>query len=139
MRFEGHTGRFGQPIDASGRWLVTADATDSKPARIWDLRTGKAAHSLEAPTRVLAASVSPDGLLAVTGDRSGDAALWDVRTGRRLRDLPGHMASHVVGALFSSDNHRVLAFGARGDVRIWDVETGALLLGFAADSAGFND
>jgi WD40 repeat protein len=135
--YDGHTGRFGQPMDAQARWLVTADAAAG--ARIWDLSSKKLLRRLDSGARLLAASFSPDGEHVLSGDERGEVRLWNSRIGRVVQQLPGRLSSHVVGTLFTADGKRALAFGARGDVRIWDITSGELLLAYAADSAGFND
>ncbi len=138
-RFDGHSGRFGQPLDAQGRWLVTADVADAPSAHIWDLNKGTLARTVVAGAPVLAASISPDGRYVLTGDATGATQLWDRASGRPAIRLSGTVTGHIVGLLFSSDGKRALAFGARGDVRVWQIDTGHLELAFAADSAGFND
>ena len=137
-RIQGHSGRFGQPVDRAGRWLITADAADSPAARIWSLTDGKLVHALAPGGHVLAASLSPDGRYAVTGDDAGRVYLWNLAT-LRSRLLPGTLPYHVVGALFSADGRRVIATGRKGDVRVWDVTSGALELAFAADPLGLTD
>ena len=138
-RFEGHTGRFGQPVDQSARWLIAADATDHRGARVWDLARGTLRRTLDPGVRVLAASLSPNGHYAVTGDETGAVQLWDLAATGGFRRLPGRLPYHVIGVLFTADARRIVALGRKGDVRVWDAASGALELSFAADPSGIAD
>jgi WD40 repeat protein/predicted Ser/Thr protein kinase len=108
-----------------GRYLITA--SDDQTARVWDVRTGKAAGSpLRHDGAVAWAAFSPDGRKAVTAGRDATARVWDALTGRSPLPPLRHEGA-VLCASFSDDGRRVLTAGEDGTARLWDAATGEAL------------
>ncbi|MHB1560835.1 MAG: WD40 repeat domain-containing serine/threonine protein kinase, partial [Isosphaeraceae bacterium] len=107
-----------------GRSLLTIGLTD---ARVWDLRTGKAARDA-APLHGGAGdfAFSPDGRwLATLSGREGEARVWDARTLAPLTP-PLRLAARASMVRFSPDGRLLVMIGrAIGshelEARAWDL------------------
>jgi WD40 repeat protein len=89
-----------------------------RAVRVWDVRTGKLLHALDAGGAE-ALEFSQDGrILAVSGKR---ASLWDVATGIQIGPaLTGGTRSAMMD--LSSDGRRLLITSADGKGAVWDVD-----------------
>ncbi len=112
--------------------------------RLWDVETGKAQLTFEAPDRFEARliAVSPDGKVvagggnAYTGDTTTNTNigtrvhLWDARTGKLLQTMRGD-DSHdwVSGLAFSLDGNKIAVVQGKM-VYVWDAQSGKQLHSF---------
>jgi RNA polymerase sigma factor (sigma-70 family) len=125
-----------------GRWLAGLEQRPSPFGRnveqdivyLWDVKTGKAKHSLRAKPKYWFTNVcfSPDSKTLLTSSRRpqepDEVVLWDVATGRRL--LPFDTASGIRAdiAAISPDGGRLAAVYAPGGYTskfdLWDLKNG---------------
>jgi len=113
-----------------GDWL--ASAGDDKRIIFWSLPTGEKQSEWQAPNRVFALAVSPDGsqLAASTGvdDKTtlgNQTTLWAVATGDVIRTFEGHNRMVFESGLSFSPNGELLATASYdGTARLWNVTTG---------------
>ncbi len=112
-----------------GEWL--ASAGDDKRIIFWSL-SGEKQWEWQAPNRVFALAVSPDGrrLAASTGADDKTAlgnktTLWDVKTGEVLRTFEGHNKIVFESGLNFNPTGELLATASYDHTaRLWDVTTG---------------
>ncbi|MBS2554793.1 hypothetical protein KGQ19_48895, partial [Catenulispora sp. NL8] len=107
-------------LDATGTRALTAGANGT---HLLNATTGSTLRTL--PTtdrRVLAAALSPDGRIALTGDTHEQVRIWDLRNPaaepiRRLRGLS------MVDALALSDDCQTLVVGhSDGSLQLWGLD-----------------
>jgi len=72
---------------------------------------------------MVAASVSPDGKLALTGSKDGILILWDCESGMEVRRLTGP-ATEPLRVVFSADGKRVAVASKDGSLSVIDAQTG---------------
>jgi serine/threonine protein kinase/WD40 repeat protein len=77
---------------------------------------------IDCPAEVAAIALSPDGSIAVTGDRDGRIELWSTATGKPRPVVLRH--PNPAWIAFSPDGSRIATVGA-GIVQLWQVESGA--------------
>ncbi len=103
--FEGHQGNpaqiMGVALSPDGKLLATACFQDPR-VLLWNIATGKIAHSLPDHLRPGAVSFSSDGRFVATGDQQGCIRVWDVASGRSLHELNAP-AGAVHGLAFAPD------------------------------------
>ena len=102
----------GKKIIAAVGWAVV----------IWDAASGKAIQTFkDHHQRVLAASLSPDGSLALSGGSDDTVRLWNAATGEEIWAIEGH-EDGIQGVAFSADG--AFAISAAGDktIKIWDIK-----------------
>lgn len=105
---EHFVGERGQILEPLGKALPTP-----RPARLWDLQTGKLLHIFKDASGAVA--FSPDGKLFVSSHRT----VWDVATGDEVAKLGS--TPYIRGLAFSP-NGRFLAAAVAGDlIQIWEV------------------
>ncbi|KAI0668564.1 WD40-repeat-containing domain protein [Trametes maxima] len=91
-----------------------------RTARVWNLETGAALHSLAGHTRAIRA-LQFDAAKLITGSMDHTMRVWNWRTGQCLKTLEGH-TDGVVALNFDSN---VLASGsADHTVKVWNFRTG---------------
>ncbi|KAI0648210.1 WD40-repeat-containing domain protein [Trametes meyenii] len=91
-----------------------------RTARVWNLETGAALHSLVGHTRAIRA-LQFDAAKLITGSMDHTMRVWNWRTGQCLKTLEGH-TDGVVALNFDSN---VLASGsADHTVKVWNFRTG---------------
>lgn len=102
------------PIVVSGGW--------DKRVKVINLRTQKLKYNLKGhKTHVNTVTVSPDGSLCASGDKSGQAMLWDLNEGKALSHLDA--TSPINDLCFSPNRYWLCAATDKGDIRIWDLES----------------
>jgi serine/threonine protein kinase len=123
----GSGGIDGLAFSPDGRQIAADDG--NKHIYVWNVATGRLAHSLANASIDGGVAFSPDGkLLAGAGAiGSGTAIVWYAATGKRdltLHDPSGHGVNDVA---FSPDG-RLLAMGdSGGSIYFWNVATHALV------------
>jgi WD40 repeat protein/tRNA A-37 threonylcarbamoyl transferase component Bud32 len=116
---------FSVALSPDGRLLAVGGYP--RLVRLWNVRTGKLVHELDAGGGE-ALEFSPDGrILAVSGLASGRAvsgaavSLWDVATGTQIG--PSLAAGKRAAMIdLSSDGRRLLMTAANGEGAVWDID-----------------
>jgi len=103
-----------------GRRAVTLGDKPGLEIRVWDLASGRAAVTINAPRDNVAAEFSPDGARLATGGDDG-VAVWDVASGRQLVHFGSGRIDDVA---FSPDGRRVVSGAMDKSVTVWDAATG---------------
>jgi WD40 repeat protein len=100
--------------------------SQSKIARVWDVKTGRQVSELRGHTASIAAiAFAPDGKRVATGAWDEAVMLWDAATGAALKTLTGHV--EVANAVaFSRDGTSIVSVGLDMTVRSWNSSTGEL-------------
>jgi len=102
------------PIVVSGGW--------DKRVKVINLNTQKLKYNLKGhKTHVNTVTVSPDGSLCASGDKSGQAMLWDLNEGKPLSHLDA--TSPINDLCFSPNRYWLCAATQNGNIRIWDLES----------------
>ncbi|PZQ64651.1 MAG: hypothetical protein DI570_04725 [Phenylobacterium zucineum] len=106
-----------------GRLAATLGSKPGLEIRVWDLSSGRAAVTINAPNAHRSAEFSPDGSrLAVGGDDG--ITIWDVASGRRLTRFGSGVIDDVA---FSPDGQRLVSGHMNRSVIVWDVASGQML------------
>jgi WD40 repeat protein len=117
-----------------GKLLATGCQGDAT-IRIWDLTTGKEAHSWKGPEGgTFFLTFAPDGRSLAGGGKDGMVYLWDPATGKELAQLKGH-EKEVQCAAFTPDSKRLASGGVDNTVRIWDLGAAKELSQFTEPNA----
>jgi hypothetical protein len=113
-----------------------ATAGTSKAVKVYQLSTGKLAHTVKDHIDwVLDARFSPDGLLLATGDRSGTTLLTEAETGAKVHALrSGGAAVHSIA--WRGDGNALATAAADGKVRVWDAHHGGEIASWMAHEGG---
>lgn len=108
----------------NGQRFLTAT---SNLAQSWETETRKPiGPPLAVPGRLLAASLSPNGNVILTGSADGSARLWDANTGECV-GLPLRHNGQVLAVAFSPDGKSVLTGGSDETAKLWDAASGRFL------------
>lgn len=118
----GHSG-FVVSLDFDSRGSRLATGSADRTAKIWDLQTGDALHTLEGHSTILAVEFSHDGRWLATGELVQNVILWDTETGERLFTFSDN-GEAIEALTFSPDDAWLASHSLNGTVRIWDTETG---------------
>lgn len=107
----------GERLFASGYHEIT----------VWNPRDGSlVARMTNAPARVQALDLSPDGmLLAMAGGtpgRNGEVAIYDLATHAKRATL-GRFADIMLAAAFSPDGSKLISGGSDSTIHVWEVES----------------
>lgn len=113
-------------FDPQGRWLFSG-GEDGRIIR-WSLPAGEKLGEWNAPDKVSALALSPDGTTLAGGSRYG-ITLWSVPDGKRIRSLEGHTGTIATtnGLAFSPDGSRLASASYERTARIWDWPNGKTL------------
>ncbi len=103
---------------------------------IWDARTWQRTCSL-AGKETGAASISPDGRRALTGNGAGQLSWWDAATGRLLAATSGHRYP-VSATAFSPDGTRAASVAEDGTLALWDASSLACINHFKGHMLGIH-
>jgi len=117
----------------SHQFIATA-SNSPYGARLWDARTGRQLHALEAgddgqSPLALSVAFSPDETRVAVGTRHGGVRVHDTATGRRVLALgPVRGRPWMRTVHFSPDGSLLLAAGVdSGEAYLWDARTGRQL------------
>jgi WD40 repeat protein len=108
---------------------LLASSSRDLTARIWDVATGQALHTLGGfRCAVKAVAFSPDGRLVAASGNDGMLKLWDVKSGKELKSLV-HRDSRDIDMstyafVFSGNGKQIYAGNGDGTISVWDVATG---------------
>jgi eukaryotic-like serine/threonine-protein kinase len=112
----------GVAFSPDGKTLLTASADGT--AKVWDIATRHAIHSLQHPDDVSAAIFSPDGDLVVTACYDGNVRLWNTSDWNVKRIFAE--GDRAVGVSMSPDG-RLLAIASVTGVKLRDMASGTIL------------
>jgi WD40 repeat protein len=104
-------------LSPDGQFALSA----GKELHLWDAATGKLVRTFNSPS--LSVTFSPDGRLALSGNRDGTLELWDIATGAPVQFLQADGAP-IHSVAFSADGEWILAGNEDGPFRLWDASTG---------------
>ena len=105
----------GRYFVACGRDLVT----------VWNLRSGTVLREFAAEEASNTLVITPDGRLAIVGDKPAKLSGYDLETGRKVVNFEGHQRGLYALAL-TPDGFRLVSGSHDGTVRVWRVATGEL-------------
>jgi len=101
-------------VIVSGGW--------DKQVKVIDINARKVRFELKGhKTHINTVTVSPDGSLCASGDKSGMAMLWDLNEGKALSHLDAQ--SQINDLCFSPNRYWLCAATASGVIKIWDLES----------------
>jgi len=113
-------------------------AGDDDVVRIWDLRTGTEALTLEGHRgKVLSVAVSPDAALIASASWDQTIRLWDARTGALIHVLDGH-AGNVNDVVFANGGGVLYSAAHDGQILEWDTRSGAVTRTMVRHGFGIN-
>ncbi len=102
--------------------LFTFEESTGGELVCWDSRTWRRLWSFAAENTSFFASVSPDGRLAISGNRSGQLRWWNTASRNLLAATPGHRLP-IAAAAFSPDGKLAASVAFDGTVAVWDVSS----------------
>jgi WD40 repeat protein len=126
-RFEGH----GKPViclacSPDGKMLASLD--QDRALILWDVATGKALHTLQAPSagRQDLLAFSPDGKTLAFGDhKDRKVVCWGTADGKEIRTIQAEAKPTFLSSLALSPDGSLLATGLFSNTaRLWQVRTG---------------
>jgi WD40 repeat protein len=115
---KGHTE--GVSALAAGAGGLIAGGGEDGTVRLWDLKTGRCAHTITAHTEgVSALAFSADGRNVFSAGRDQVIRVWDTASGRAVDALEGHTGG-VLALAASPDGRYLVSGGGDQTVRLWD-------------------
>ena len=140
LDLSGHTKEITSLVFIPNSSLIASGSTD-KTIRIWDLKTGNTAktiNSLSADVNALA--VSFDGRILAAGTADNKIELMRLSNGEdgAPQVLSGH-AGEIFALAFSRDGKWLASGGADHTVRLWDTQAGAVRHILQATSGEINE
>jgi hypothetical protein len=122
LSLHAHNGvMFQASYSATGRLVYTVGA--DRTAKIWDAaRTGQLQATMSGHLKyVLAADMSPDEKMLVTGGGDKALNLWDVASGRLIGRMQGH-TSDIEAVAFSPNGKFIVSSSEDKSVMIWSAD-----------------
>lgn len=98
-------------------------------ARVYALAGGQRVLTADHTAEVLGAAWSPDDRVLATVSRDNYVDLWATSDNELLQQMP-HTTSAPVGAIFSADGGRLVAWQSDRVALVWDVATGQQVFAF---------
>jgi len=103
-----------EPILVSTGWDKHVKVIELKKQKLkWNLKGHK--------NHINAITISPDGSLCASGDKSGKTILWDLNEGKLLWHLD--CQSMINDLCFSPNRYWLCSATQLGNIRIWDLES----------------
>jgi WD40 repeat protein len=113
----------GGPAAFDGQGSLLAFDAYHGVVKVWDVAARKEIASINADKdRVLAVSLSLDGLLLAIAGRGSGITIWETKSGRLLQTLK-EPPRYVLAVQLSADG-RWLAFSDEKRVKLWDTKSG---------------
>jgi WD40 repeat protein len=129
------TWKLAGPTDGSVRDVVVSPdgsrvaLVGGTTVSVRDLKSGQEISVVRNPIlEVEVAALTPDGLWALCGSRSGTIAGWDLQSGRGVVRFTGHRA-RVTALALTPDGRRGVSASCDQDqgLQVWELETGRVL------------
>ena len=103
---------------------------------VWDTRTGRCLQSIDHPSMVTAAQLSPDQQRVATAAFCGQLGVWSIDTGDCLMKITRQQNNKAHWTHFSTDGRWALS-NTYDSIRLWDLNSGQCVRTVACD-APFN-
>jgi len=87
---------------------------------VCDLEKDESFRPLEEAFGACAVSVTPEGLVGISGERRR-LEVWNIERAERVAVLEGHQGA-ILGVAISADGHTAISASEDGTLRIWDIE-----------------
>jgi RNA polymerase sigma factor (sigma-70 family) len=129
MTLAGHTNRV-DSVKFSRDGKTVASASADGTIKLWDVKTGQHAGTLNAGTPVPCLAFSPDGRILASGSHNSTVTLWDVRTGKIIATFQAatdNVPIIIQTVAFSPDGKTLAASGENWTIKLWDVSTRKLI------------
>jgi WD40 repeat protein len=112
-------------LTPDGKIFVSGKPEEKDNLYVFDFYTGICLNTLEGHKRAaVAASITPNGRLAISGSDDTTVRLWDLRTGICLKKLEGHTDRVYYTSSLSADGLHILSISNDTTLRIWDLVRG---------------
>ena len=113
----------------SGKMVASGEWGWRKTLKIWNTRTWKVIHGINAGRVEDVAFSTDDSIIASGSLEDGTVKVWDTETGELMQDFKTGMA-RVFGVEFLYNEHKLLVSGEEG-LQMWDVVSGNRLHTFS--------
>lgn len=105
---------------------ILATASVDGHTILWDIKSGKAIHTLVQASGlgVRVVSFTKDGSMLITAGEGGTLCLWAIlpHTTSLIRAINGHDDESIQGAAFSPDSQLLVTGDVTGSYRVWSIE-----------------
>jgi glucose repression regulatory protein TUP1 len=112
-----------------GRLIVSGSG--DRTARIWDVETGQALHTLHVEDHgsrdagVTSVAFSPDGKYIAAGSLDRMVRVWNVQTGEFIEYFEGHRDS-VYSVVFAPDGKHLVSGSLDRTIKMWELGRGSV-------------